>query len=76
LAAFVNVVAKEQVIIRLHIAAFLRGFPNVKEAHKVNVVAVNVAKNLNRGLQRINQGRLRLKDVKAFKNQLQDLFFF
>ncbi len=42
------------------------GFPNIKKAHEVDVVTVEVSKHFEWGLQGFNYDWLRLQDVQAF----------
>lgn len=76
LTAFIHIVAQEQVVVSIHVSAVLWGFPDVKETHQVNVVAVQISEDLQGGLQGFNYNWLGLQDVEAFWNQLQDLFPF
>jgi hypothetical protein len=66
LTAFIHIVAQEQVVVSIHVSAVLWGFPDVKETHQVNVVAVQISEDLQGGLQGFNYNWLGLQDVEAF----------
>ena len=47
LAATVNVVAQEEVVIAANISSFAGGLPEVEEAHEITVISVNISKHLD-----------------------------
>lgn len=73
LAAFVNVISQEEVVKTTDVSRLTRGPPNVQESHQVNIVSVNISKNLDWWLQRLNDNGLLLQDICAFINELGNL---
>ena len=74
LTASVDVVAQEDVIETADIASLLRCPPDVKEAHQVVVVAVDVAEDFDGRLQVFDQHWLCMEHLSHFINELKDLF--
>lgn len=75
LATTINIVAQENVIKTANITCLLRRTPNVKESHQTIVVAVHIAKNLNRRLQLLDKHGLLLEDLHCFVDKFEDVFF-
>ena len=74
LATFIDVVAQEEVVIARNVARIAGRAPNIKEAHHVDVVAMDVSKNLDWRLQRLDHDGLSLQNVGALTDQFRDLF--
>ena len=51
LAASVHIVSKEEVVKATYVTCLTRGLPQIKEAHKIAVVTVNISEYFDRGLQ-------------------------
>lgn len=77
MATPINVVSKEEVIeygdvpVNL-VVSVVRGLPEVKEPHEVGVLAVNIAKDLDGGLEP-EYNRLVLDDLLCLVTQFDDL---
>lgn len=70
LTATVDVISQENIIEAANVARLLWRPPNVKETHQAIVVAVNVAKYLDRGLQLLDEHRLLLEHLHDFVDKL------
>lgn len=76
LATFINVVTQEKVIKTTDVTRFTWGAPDIQESHQIDVVTMDVAKNLDWRLQLLNYDWLLLKDVSALIDQFRNLFSF
>ena len=70
MTAAVNVISQENVVEAANIARLLRCPPNIEETHQTVIVAMYVAKYLDRGLQLLDEHRLLLEHLHDFVDEL------
>ena len=63
--SLIHVVSKEEVVKCVYVSILLRCLPNIKEAHQVDVLPVNVSKYFDRRLNFSNQNWLGSEDLTA-----------
>ena len=71
--ALINIIPEEHVIICVYIAHLVRCLPEVKEAHQVNVLTVNVAEDLGWWPDACDHSGLSGEHLSAFGGEFDDL---
>lgn len=72
----IHVVTQEQVVVSLDIAGVRGHSPELEEAHKLNILAMEIAENLDRRSNVLDDGRLGRKHLSALIGDLDDVLAF
>lgn len=73
MVALVDVVAEEQIIVRFNIATICRHSPQLKEAHQLDVLTVEITKDLDRRSNILNHSRLSSQHLCALISKVYDV---